>query len=175
MSRKFLLFLLLILVFGLGLYGFLGGFNKVRVGLVVAEPRYLVGQFYAGPTQGEDFDRVFREAGRLVEEGVLPGELGGLYYRNPHASPDSIRAFVGVFVADSLVRVPAGMELLRVPGGRQVVRAAVVAHYILAPDRLYPALFDFAEQQGLTLREEYLERFPATRHAVVEVPVVEGR
>lgn len=175
MSRKFLLFIFLLLVLGIGFYGFLGGFNQVRVGLVTAEERYLVGQFYDGATQGEDFNRVFREAGQLVEAGELQGELGGVYYRNPHASPDSIRAFVGVFVADSLVRVPAGMELLRLPGGRQVLRGAVVAHYILAPDRLYPALFDFADQQGLVLREEYIERFPDTRHAVVEVPLAERR
>jgi hypothetical protein len=174
-SKKFLLFLLLILAAGLGFYGFLGGFNKVRVGLVTGEERYLVGQFYDGPAQGEQFNRVFREAGQLVEEGVLQGELGGVYYRNPHGAPDSVRAFVGVFVADSLVRVPAGMELLRVPGGRQEVRAAVVAHFILAPDRLYPAVFDFAEQQGLVLQQEYIERFPDTRHAMVEVPVAEGR
>lgn len=175
MSRKFFIFLLVMLLVGLSFYAFLGGFNQIQVSLATSKPRYLVGQAYEGPTEGQAFNEVFRQAGRLVEENVLQGELGGIYYSSPHGAPDSIKAFVGVLVADSLVQVPAGFELRRLPGGRQVVQASVEAHYILAPDRLYPAIFDFAGQQNIPLQNEYLERFPDTRHAVVEVPVAEGR
>jgi hypothetical protein len=171
-SRKLFIFLLLVLFTGLGLYGFLGGFNQIQISLTTAEPLYMVGQYYEGPTEGQAFNNVFRRAGQLVEENVLQGDLGGIYYSSPHGAPDSVKAFVGVIVADPAVQVPAGFELRRVPGGRQVLQAALEAHYILAPDRLYPALFDFAEQQKIPLRNEYIERFPGTRRAVLQVPVV---
>jgi hypothetical protein len=173
-SRKFLVVVLGGLLIGFSLYAFLGGFSRIRISLVTAEPMYLVGQYYEGPTQGEAFNEVFRQAGRLVEENLLQGQLGGIYYSNPYGAPDSIKAFIGVFVADTAVQLPAGYTLRQVPGGRRVLQAAVDAHYILAPDRLYPALFDFAEQQNIRLADEYIERFPDTRHAVLEVPVLEG-
>ena len=74
-------------------------------------------------------------------------------------------------IQDSTINLPEGYELLRVPGGREVVRAEIEAHYMVAPGKLYEAIFDYAKKKDLELETFYVEWFPDDHLGIVEVPL----
>ncbi|MDX5348862.1 MAG: GyrI-like domain-containing protein, partial [Hymenobacteraceae bacterium] len=137
-----------------------------------ASTAHVVGKYYVGSVKDESFGKLFQHAAELVEQNKLQGQLGGIYYNNPEEDNDTIKAFVGVVVASPDVTPPVGYELRTVEGGQKVLQAEVNAHYMLAPNKLYPAIFEYAEKNNLKLKTLYLERYPTSRHAIVQVPVL---
>jgi len=145
-----------------GAYAWLGGFRRPAVALeTTAAPVLLAGQAYAGPAQGEGFGPLFRRAKQVLDEGRLPGTaLANLYYNNPETAHDTVRAFIGLVVADTLRPLLAGLRYRLVPAGLRIVAARTTGvSYLLAPNKLYPAALDLVKQQKLAPRDFYLERF----------------
>jgi hypothetical protein len=139
-SKKFLLIVFGLMGLAFGYYAFLGGFNKPEIIITASPSRYVAGQYYEGPADDPAFGEYFKKAGRLHEAKTLPGNLANIYYNSPEEKSDSIKAFIGILVPDSSVSLPAGYELRVWKGGSKVVQATTRAHYLLAPNKLYPAL-----------------------------------
>ncbi len=171
MSRKFLVAIAILVAFGVGIYAYLGGFSGPTVSVTTSEPLLLAGQAFEGTVKDDAFGNAFRKAAELRDSEEMGGVLGNVYYNNPESKSDSIKAFIGLVIQDSTINLPEGYELLRVPGGREVVRAEIEAHYMVAPGKLYEAIFDHAKDNKLQLQDFYVEWFPTDREAVVEVPV----
>ena len=154
---------LLFTAIGLGLYTYLGGLRTPTVALeTTATPVLVAGQSYAGKVQGQRFGELFREAKIMQENGRLGSAraLANLYYNDPEVSHDSIRAFVGVAVADTARPLPTGWRYRTVPAGERFVAARITGvSYLLAPNKLYPAAIEAVKQQKLTSRPFYLEQF----------------
>ncbi|GHA63954.1 GyrI-like domain-containing protein [Pontibacter akesuensis] len=160
-------FAILLLVF----YTYLGGFTDPEVTIATSKPMYVAGQPFEGSVEDEALGNAFQRAAQLLEQNELQGTLGNIYYNNPDNSGDSIRAFIGIIIPDSTVKLPQGYTLRKVPGGRKVVHAEVNARVAMAPGKLYEAVFDYAKEQNLQLEEYYVEWFPADDEGVLEVPV----
>lgn len=159
---------ILMLVF----YTYIGGFTTPEVVVITSETKYVAGQPYEGSVEDEALGKAFQRAAQVLEKKELEGMLGNIYYNDPDKSGDSLRAFVGVIVPDTNnITLPAGYELRAVPGGRKVVHAEVNANVVVAPDKLYEAVFDYAKQEDLKLEDFFVEWFPADDRGVVEVPV----
>lgn len=155
-----------------GYYGYLGGFDSPEITITTSKPRYVAGQYYEGPADNPAFGEFFTKAGRLQESKTLPGSLANIYYNNPEEKGDSIKAFIGILVADTSVALPAGYELRLWKGGHKVVQVSTRAHYLLAPNKLYPALFDYLKNNNLKSGSQYLEVFPKKDQALVEAVLV---
>jgi len=156
----------------LGFYGYLGGFDSPDISINTSEPVTMVGKYYAGRVEDKQFDQLFQEIGKDLEAKKLTGTLANIYYNNPEDQNDSIKAFIGVAVKTSPTPLPDGYELRQLPGGKRVVRVTSRAHYLLAPNKLYPALFDYLKDEKLKVKEQYLEMFPQKEAAAVEAELI---
>ncbi|WP_018476460.1 hypothetical protein [Pontibacter roseus] len=173
MSKKFVLVMFVLSIIVAALYAYLGGFSSATVSEVNSQQLYVAGRAFNGSVKDEQLNSVFRRAAEVLDKKELEGVLGNIYYNNPDESSDSINAFIGVIIPDTAAQLPADYELRSVPGNRRALRSEVDAHYMLAPNKLYEAVFDYAEEQKLALETFYVEWFPEERKGVVEVPIKE--
>ena len=103
----------------------------------------------------------------------LRGDLANLYLNDPETAHDTIRAFVGLAVADTAQALPAGFRYRLVPAGQRVIAARLTGvSFLLSPNKLYPAALEAVKEQKLTQRGDfYLERFGANETSEVWVGV----
>lgn len=161
MRYLFLAIILLTLV-AAGTYVYLGGSRQPTVALeTTAAPLFLAGQPFHGPVRDEGFGALFRQA--KDAQVRVRGDLANLYLNDPETAHDTIRAFIGLAVADTTQPLPAGFRYRLVPAGQRVVAARLRGvSYLLAPNKLYPAALEAIKAQKLTPRGDfYLERFGA--------------
>jgi hypothetical protein len=173
MNRKFLLVVVVLSIIVGAFYAYLGGFSKARVSEVSSEQLYVAGRAFKGSVTDNLINDSFRRAAEVLDKKELEGALGNIYYNNPEGRADSVNAFIGVVIPDSAVQLPADYTLRVVPGGRRALRGEVNAHYMLAPNKLYEAIFEYAKQKNLELETFYVEWFPEDHRGIVEVPVKE--
>ncbi|MCJ8166837.1 GyrI-like domain-containing protein [Pontibacter sp. E15-1] len=153
------------------LYTYIGGFTAPEVSLTTSETLYVAGQPYHGAVDDAALGNAFKRAAEALDNKELEGVPGNIFYNDPDKSGDSLRAFIGVIIPDATVALPAGYELRTVPGGRQVIHVEVNANIAIAPKKLYGAVADYAKEQELQFEDFYVEWYPASDRAVVEVPV----
>ena len=174
--RFVFLAIIFLVVAAAGTYVYLGGAHEPAVALeTTAAPLYLAGQPYRGLVAAGGFGILFRQAKAVQDGRQLPGTpaLANLYFNDPETAHDSVRAFIGLAVADTLARLPAGFRYRTVVAGQRVVAARVAGvSYLLAPNKLYPAAFEAVKRLKLKRRPFYLEQFgPAEGAAQVWVGV----
>ncbi|NML67105.1 hypothetical protein HHL22_18010 [Hymenobacter sp. RP-2-7] len=154
---------LLFTALGLSIYAYLGGLHSPTVALeTTVAPVLLAGQPFAGKASEASFGELFRAAKTTQDARSLPAAqaLANLYYNDPEAAHDSIRAFVGLRVADTLGRLPAGWRYRVVPAGRRTMHARMVGtSFLLAPGKLYSAAEQGLKDLKLTKQPPYLEQF----------------
>ncbi|MFD1467535.1 GyrI-like domain-containing protein [Hymenobacter caeli] len=173
-TRYIFLAAVLLSALAVGAYAWLGGFRPATAALeTTGAPVFLAGQAYAGSAQGDGFGPLFRRAKQVLDEGRLPGTaLANLYYNNPETDHDTVRAFIGLAVADTLRPLPAGLRYRLVPAGQRVVAARTAGvSFLLSPNKLYPAAQAVVKDQKLAPRDFYLERFGPGETAEVWVGV----
>lgn len=174
MIRWIFLFFLVLAAVIAGVYGYLGGFRKPEVVLITTkQPVFLAGHYFRGSVRDEAFGSLFRQAQEVREKGLLHGRLANIYYNNSATARDTVQAFIGIMVPDTITRqLPAGFRFRVFGAGQRVLRARITASYLVAPNKLYPALEEAAQAQQLKLRHVYLEQFaedePSEVLAVVE-------
>lgn len=173
MNKKFLLVMAVLAVIVGAFYAYLGGFSAANVLEVNSQQLYVAGQAFRGSVKDNAISDAFRRAAEVLDKKELEGMLGNIYYNNPEGRADSVDAFIGVVIPDSAVQLPADYELRVVPGGRRALRGEVNAHYMLAPNKLYGAIFDYAREKNIELETFYVEWFPEDHQGIVEVPVKE--
>ncbi|RZK24443.1 MAG: hypothetical protein EOO56_01370 [Hymenobacter sp.] len=161
--RFFFPLVLLFTAIGLGIYAYLGGLRTPTVALEnTAAPVLLAGQPYAGKVQDQRFGELFREAKTMQENGRLGPTLplANLYYNDPETAHDTIRAFVGLAVADTTRPLPTGWRYRVLPAGRRTLHAQLAgASFLLAPGKLYTAAEQEIKTRKLTKQSPYLEQF----------------
>ena len=171
MRYLFLAIILLTLITA-GTYVYLGGTQEPKITLeTTAAPLFLAGQPFHGRVTGDAFGNLFRQA-KDAQAG-LHGDLANLYLNDPETAHDTIRAFIGLTVADTIQPLPAGFRYHVVPAGQRILAARLTGvSYMLAPNKLYPAAFEAVKKQKLTQRGDfYLERFGASEESEVWVGV----
>ena len=169
--RKFILAGIIIFAIGFAVYAYFGGISKATVTKTTSKTTYVAGRYYQGPMKGNELGEYYKQTAELVKEKKLVGDFGGIYYNNPEKDTDTIKAFIGVVVKDPKVALPAGYEIRTFEGDQEVLQSFVKAHYMVAPNKLYPALFEYATKNNLKLQTLYLERFAANDSAFVQAPL----
>ncbi|MFC5272147.1 GyrI-like domain-containing protein [Adhaeribacter terreus] len=164
-TKKLLIGIFVILLLGGAGYGWLGGFSNPEIKQITTSEIYVAGKEYKGSVKSDKFGELFLEAGKLVEEKKLAGNPGGIYYNDPEKHKDSINAFIGVVISDPKMTLPAGYAVRTIPAGKKAVQGSINAHYLLAPNKLFPAIFNYAKNKNILLQDFFVERYPDTRHA----------
>ncbi|UOR04792.1 hypothetical protein MUN82_17835 [Hymenobacter aerilatus] len=169
MTRWLFLGLLLVSLSVAVWYAYLGGFRNPYVQLTTTtQPIYLAGRYFEGKASSAEFGPLFRQAQQVLDNGQLRGSLGNIYYSDPEASDDTVRAFIGLVVADTVSqKLPADYRYRTFPAGQRVVQARIEASYMVAPDKLYSGVKNFMQKQKLTSAKTYLEQFPTDAPAEV--------
>lgn len=167
---------LLVTAVVLGIYAYLGGLrNPTVVVETTATPVVLAGQLFQGKVQDQRFGELFRAAKTMQDNGRLGTKpaLANLYFNNPETAHDTVQAFIGLAVADSLRPLPSGWRYRVVPAGQRIVRASIKGvSYLLAPNKLYPAAAEVVKEQKLIQRGNfYLEQFGADENSEMWVGV----
>jgi len=158
--RYLFLAIILLTLAAAGTYIYMGGTRSPQVRLeTTAAPLYLAGQFFSGSVRSDDFGQLFRQA--KDAQSRLRGDLANLYLNDPETAHDTIKAFIGLAVADTAQPLPPGFRYRLVPAGQRVMAARLRGvSYLLAPNKLYPAALEAVKTQKLTQRGDfYLERF----------------
>lgn len=168
-NKKFLIAIFSVILVTAGVYAYFGGFSKPKIERTLSPEIHVAGKEYKGSVKTEEFGNLFLEAGKLVEEQKIPGDLGGIYYNDPEKHKDSINCFIGVIIPDLKTPVPAGYKVRTLPAGRKVVKGSIESHLALAPAKLFPAIFQYAKENNIPLQDFFVERYPDTEHAVVMI------
>jgi hypothetical protein len=173
MARYVFLTIIILSLALAGGYAYLGGFRQPTVKLLTTgRPVFLAGQAFRGRANDERFGPLFRQAKEAQDQGRIKGDLANLFLDNPDSARDTMRAFIGLAVADTSQPLPRGFRYRLVPAGQRVVAARLTGvSYLLAPNKLYPGAFAFIEQHKLKQRNLYLERFGAGEESEVWVGV----
>jgi hypothetical protein len=170
--RYLFLSIILLTLAAAGTYVYLGGTRDPKISLeTTTAPLYLAGQPFHGAVNGDAFGQLFRQA--KDAQASLRGDLANLYLNDPETAHDTIRAFIGLAVADTARALPAGFRYRVVPAGQRVLAARIQGvSYLLAPNKLYPSVFEAIKTQKLTQRGDfYLERFGADETSEVMVGI----
>ncbi|SNC77149.1 hypothetical protein SAMN06265337_3726 [Hymenobacter gelipurpurascens] len=158
------IFLALSLILGIGFtatYWKMGGFKAATVTPeTLAQPYFVAGHYYEGPANDEAFGELTRRAYELRRTGKIRGDFGNIFYNSPEDTRTAAKVFVGLVVADTTQKLPADYKYRVFPAGQKVLHAHIDAGYMVAPDKLYGGIKDFAKENKLTLQDIYLERFP---------------
>lgn len=155
---------------GLFFYNKFGGFNLPEIKVITSEKCMIVGKEYSGKLTSKEFGKLFENAEAFIKEGKLKGQIGGIFYSSPEKTSDSIIAFIGVVVKDSLNDLPDGYSL-RTLDSRKVIQAHIKAHILVAPD-IYPDIEEYAKENKIkSLKVPALEIYPSNEEMFIEVPV----
>jgi hypothetical protein len=171
-NKKIIVLLALLAAVAFGFYVYLGGLGSAQVTRTTSKPLRVAGRYYAGPAEGEALGKLFQQAAKARESKQLPGTLTNIYYNNPEERGDTIRAFIGVAIAQAGQTLPPGYEERTFPGGKAILEVTSSAHYLLAPNKIYPALFAYLQENKVRVKEQYLEQFPEGGPARVQVEIL---
>lgn len=169
MSKKFFIILAVLVGIVASFYAYLGGFNTPQIVVTTSDPMFVAGKYYEGPADEKAFGEIFEEIGQAVEKKIITGTLTNIYYNNPEIQSDTIKAFVGVALSDTTAPIPADYKIRVIAGSKKVLQVTINAHFLLAPNKLYPALFEYLKVNKLEAIPPYLEQFPEKDFAILRV------
>jgi hypothetical protein len=178
MTKKIITVLVITCLLGLlVLYIKRGGLVMPQISKVQTLPFYMIATSYKGmiakKEQGAILRDKIRQTHEYIDSGKLQGTLTLVYEGNPDQAKDSIQAYIGVIVADSVaMAMPKGYEIRHFEAMR-VVRAEIKAHVSVAPNpaKINEMLRDFARKSGLTLQDRHIEKYISEEHIISEIMV----
>jgi effector-binding domain-containing protein len=174
MNSRFISLVFAVIILGSAVYFYskLGGFSKTSMSVVSSQEYFIAGKPFKGIMKNPAFGRLFQEADTFIVKNNLKGKAwtGGVFYNNPPKDKDTLIAFIGVIVKDTLNPPGEGYSYRSLPA-RKVIRASIKSHYLFAPS-IYPDIEDYAEENKLqSLQVPSIEIYPSENEVVVEVPV----
>jgi hypothetical protein len=174
MNSRFISLVFAVIILGSAVYFYskLGGFSKTDMRVVTSQEYFIVGKAFKGIMKDPAFGRLFQDADTFIVKNNLKGKAwtGGIFYNSPLKDKDTLIAFVGVILKDTLSPLAAGYSYRSLPA-RKVIRASIKSHYLFAPS-IYPDIEDYAKENKLqSLQVPSIEIYPSEDEVVVEVPV----
>ncbi|SHN03145.1 hypothetical protein SAMN04488057_105327 [Cyclobacterium lianum] len=171
MKRITIIALLVVSVLGLiGVYAYLGGFNRVRMELVQCKDFVLVGREFIGTPQDEALGLAFRD----VESSFAKSPLYTIYYSEPAGKRDTLHVFVGKEVRKELLNVPEGWVKKPV-GCHQAIRASMDMHQLVMPaaENVKQMIAEFAQKEQVNPKGIYIDKIISRNKVEVWVPVAD--
>jgi effector-binding domain-containing protein len=160
-----------LLFMALYFYSKMGGFSETNISIVSSKPYLVVGKPFKGRVKQRELGQLFQEADTLLVRSHLQNRawVCGVFLNNPEKEKDTIQAFIGLVLSDTLKVLPEGYTYKRIPA-RKVLRASIKAYYLFVPS-IYPEMEDYAEKNKIQLSVPSIEIYPKQDEVVIEVPV----
>jgi len=166
--------LVIIAAIGLAIISFLyfrqGGLNKVSIEKINTTKRYVIGKKFEGNVSGKGFADLFDEIKKLKSDSNLNGHLGNIFYNNPEKSEGEIKAFFGVISNQRPNPIEGYKTIELIP--ENYIQGSINASGAFV-NKTYNAIFEYAEQNNITLDEKYIEWFPSENEIVVQIKIKE--
>jgi hypothetical protein len=174
MNSRFIALIFAIIILGSAAYFYskMGGFSSTSMTVVSSPSYFIAGKPFKGLMKNPSFGGLFDEADTFIVKNNLKGKAwaGGFFYNNPPKDKDTLIAFIGVIMKDTLSPLSDGYSYRSIPG-RKVIRANIKAHYLFAPS-IYPDIEEYAKENNIeSLQVPSIEIYPSEDEVVVEVPV----
>jgi effector-binding domain-containing protein len=149
----------------------MGGFTKTDITVVSSREYLVAGKYFKGRIREKEFGKLFKYADTLISKNNLQDKawVCGLFFNNPEKEKDTIEAFIGVVLKDTLATLPNGYSYKKIEP-RKVVRASIKAHYLLVPN-IYPEIEEYADKNKIQLTLPSIEIYPKEDEVIIEVPV----
>lgn len=161
----------LLLIVGVIMYSYLGGFSEPVITIEETAPFSVYGYSYEGQLGNREFGKLFRVADSLVDNAVLKGVVAGVFYNQPSRQEDTVKTFVGVLAADTVAAT--GIERRDYRPGR-VIQATIEAHYLVMPVNIYPKIMEFAKENNIELSGQSFEIYERKDFLKIRMPVQEA-
>jgi hypothetical protein len=159
MNPRISIVLVSLLVVGAGVYAWLGGFHSPEKKEMNLPGYMLTGIPFRGNARDERLGEIFSRIRQFHTEKLPENVLVALYFRQKIDNPDSVNAFIGVIVKDSLPALPNGFTYQRLESGKGI-RVSVRVHPLLfSPERLQAALYEYASTKSYQLEDYVLEKY----------------
>ena len=119
-----------------------------------------------------DFSDLFIEIEELKKAQNYTGNLGAIYYNNPENSQGNIKAFLGVILVNDIFNIPSGFEKIEL-NSTEVIEGSLKASnaFGISVNKVYKAIFKFANENNLTLEDYYIEWFPNKDEIIVQIKI----
>jgi effector-binding domain-containing protein len=160
-----------LLFIALYFYSRMGGFSKTDINIVSSQEYLVIGKPFKGRVKQKELGQLFQDADTLIVRNNLKNRawVCGVFLNNPEKEKDTIIAFIGLVLKDTLKNLPPGYTYKKIPP-RKVVRASIKAHYLFVPN-IYPAIDEYAEKNKIQLTVPSIEIYPQENEVVIEMPV----
>ena len=170
--KKLFYIILALAAFFYVVYLNVGGFERAKVVQTTTMQKYIVGKKFEGNTKDEVFSTLFIEIEELKKSENYNGHLGGVYYNNPSKNEGKIKAFLGVILEKKIENIPNGFEI-RVINSSEVLEGKILAsnYFGISINKVYEAIFDFAEANNIILEDYFVEWFPSEDEVIVQIKI----
>lgn len=170
--RKVIFASLTVMVVGLFVYYYLGGFNEVVIELVETDEYIIAGYNYHGTYEQDVLQDLFFQVKEYVEADVLKGIITVLNYDSAVTEADSIHQLIGVRLQAEPLNKPQEVELETIPAGR-AVRATISAHPLVMPnpESIVEQIRSFARENNLELKALSIEQYVESEEIWVDIPI----
>jgi hypothetical protein len=164
-------FVFVLVILG-SIYIQLGGNQEVSISQTHTPTYYLVGKKYEGKRSKKAVKNLMDEIADLVKTKQVNGIFAVYHFMNPDSEQDTLNAFVGVILADTLSKVPVGLESQRIPAS-EAVRATVGSHWLVSPNpaEVSEKIKAFAKKKQLSLSEKVLEKYNQDKEIITEIAI----
>ena len=173
MLQKILLFVVLPLgVLSLLGYYWLGGFNEIKMAVVEAPVRPLVGKAYQGQYGDLALRKVFVQAQRLLASDSVAGTLLVVNLDSASAGGKQVNQFIGIALTAPADSLPPGYQHDTLTAGTYL-RAQVTAHPLAQPRprTINERLSTYAAEHDITVSGLPIEFYRAPDTLWVEMAV----
>jgi predicted transcriptional regulator YdeE len=141
-------------------YIFLGKLQKTSLSQINVPAYLLVGKAYQGRAKDEKLGQIFQQTQQLYDSKTLQGNLVSVYYRTDGSVADSVNAFIGMVVQDSLPQLPEGFVYKKMPAGKGIRGTVKMGSvFALSPEQVQNEITDFARKQNMKLQPFVIEKY----------------
>lgn len=171
--RRILLTISFIILAGmLGFVGYLGYFNDPEMKVTTSPSYSMIGKYYSGGLEEKSLGQLFQDADSLILKEGIQGKTAIILDKNPMKAKDTLNAFVGVLLNDSISQTPSGYELRHVPS-RKVLHTEVTGSFLMLPINVYEKVTKYAKENALDISTDgAIEIYESDKKLVVLVPVI---
>ena len=163
-----------LVVFGVGIYWWLGGFNSVEMSIRDRNNVKLLGLTYRGTPQDEGMVGTFQKVEQLLKNSPH-SSLHTIYYTEPAGKLDTLQVFVGIEWLDTF-EDKGDFEVKEISCSRVIV-AEMDAHRLVmpTPKSVKAQIESFARENGLALQGVYVDQIIDRTRVNVIAPIAERK
>jgi effector-binding domain-containing protein len=149
-----------IVVLGIILYSYFGGFKSPEINVSNIENTSFWGKQFSGTIHDKGYGELFEEMEAIAEKTNEP--LCAIYFTDPDKNSGKVDVFIG------FKKETDNYNKIEIKGGN-TIKAVLNASYMIIPFKIYPKITEFAKANNLKTTETAIETYVSDKELVIEV------